>query len=264
MPVAPLSSIALYYELYGAPAGPVLMLSHALGTDCRLWDKQLEALGRKFRVLRYDTRGHGRSSAPDGEYTVEDLANDALQLLDYLDIQQATFCGVSLGGITALWLAKHAPQRISSIIAANTSARIGTAEGWSARIQQVAIMGTESLVDAAVPRWFTSSFLEREPAAGEYARRVLASTSPTGYMGCCGALRDADLTDQMADIDVPVLLITGTHDPVTPPSDAVALQLAIPHSSLIELDAAHLSNLEVAGPFAENVLLWLQRKGEDH
>ena len=258
MPMAHLQDVSLHYELSGPAAAPVLVLSNSLGADFGLWDAQTSTLSQHFRVLRYDTRGHGGSSAPPGPYTLGTLGRDVLRLLDLLQIGTASVCGISLGGLTALWLAIHAPERIRSIVAANTAARIGTHDGWQQRIGQVLEQGIGSLVAATLPRWFTAAFLRSHAERIATVVGMFAGTSAEGYAACCAAIGDADLTAQIASIRLPVLVIAGLHDPVTPPSDAHLLEATIPGARLVALNAAHLSNVEAAVDFNREVLAFLR------
>lgn len=254
MPVADLGDVQLYYEWAGAEDAPVLVLSNSLGSDLRLWEPQISALGGNFRLLRYDTRGHGRSSTPDGEYTLEDLGMDVLCLLDYLDVEEAGICGISLGGITALWLALHASSRIEAVVAANTAARIGTVEGWTERIRLVREGGLAPLAEGTMDRWLTAAFRKAHPEMVATLKDAFVKTSVDGYVGCCAALREADLTEKVASIRVPVLSVAGRFDPVTPPTDARFLEEKIAGCRYVELDAAHLSNMGDTDGFNAAVL----------
>lgn len=259
MPHVQLSEVDLYFELSGVPDAPVVVLSNSLGTDLHLWDRVAPRIEKRHRVLRYDTRGHGRSSVPPGEYTLGDLSNDVLRLLDHLSIEKAGVCGVSLGGLTALALAVNASGRVTGIVAANTAAKIGTAERWTERIARVRGTGLADMADETLTRWFTGDFLRDQPAVVAPVRETFTATDPEGYTGCCAALRDADMRSRVCEIDLPALLITGSADPVTPPSDAMFLHGQIAGSSLVELPGAHLTVLENAPAFADAVIAFLER-----
>ena len=251
----------LYYELSGAPDGPVLALANSLGSNLHMWDKALPSLERATRVLRFDTRGHGRSNVPSGPYSMEQLGNDLLFLLDYLRIRRVDLCGISLGGLVAMWAGIHAPDRLGKMILANTAACIGTRESWEQRIAMVRSSGMETVASQTLERWFTSAYRERHSEEMEMFHKIISATNIDGYCGCCSALGDTDLRDGIAAIEVPCLLITGTRDPVTPPPDGRALQAALRNSKYIELDTSHLSAWEGAEQFAGAILTFL-RTGE--
>jgi 3-oxoadipate enol-lactonase len=257
VPFAKVSCGELHYEIGGRTEAPVLVLSNSLGTTLRMWDEQAAVFGERFRVLRYDTRGHGQSSAPQGPYTLAKLGGDVVELLDALGIAQAHVCGISLGGMTALWLAAYAAGRMSSIVAANTAAKIGNAAGWNARIEQVLEHGMSSIASATMERWFTPDFRRCEPQRVTATETMFRAVNVMGYVGCCAALRDADLKDALGSITVPVLVIGGTDDPVTPPEDGHFLEREIAGAVYREVDAAHLSNIEDAAAFNAAVLEFL-------
>jgi len=247
----------LHYTFDGPADAPVLIFSNSLGTDHTMWTPQAEALATRFRVLHYDTRGHGRSTAPGEAYTLDQLGGDVLALMDHLGIAQAAFCGLSMGGLTGMWLGIHAPQRFTRLVFANTAPKIGSAEAWNTRIDAVRRDGVASLADASLQRWFTSGFLSASPRAVDDLRAVLGSLDRTGYAANCAAIRDADLREGVKSIPVPVLVIAGTHDPSTTAEEGRALAAAIPGARYIELDAAHLSNREQPGPFTQALLDFL-------
>ena len=196
---------------------PTLLLLDALGTTVDLWEPQIDRFAAAFRVVRFDTRGHGASDAPAGVYALERLGRDAVAVLDAARVSRAHVCGVSLGGQTALWLAVHAPERVNGVVAANTGARIGTTALWDQRIRDAEILGMQALVEPAMARWFTPRFRRSDPAAVERFRNMLGGCSPTGYAGCCAALRDADLRADLHRIERPTLVIVGADDDATPP-----------------------------------------------
>lgn len=257
MPIASLNNLSLHYVIEGPIGAPVVVLSNSLGTELSLWEPQVAELTRYFQVLRYDTRGHGCSRSPEFAYSLEDLGGDVLDLMNHLEIERFHVCGVSLGGITALWLAIHAPQRVLSLMPCNTAARIGSESSWNARIEQVRQHGLASIADATMVRWFTESFRHNNPVRVESTRRMLLHTDARGYIACCAALRDADLRDAIASIAAPALVVSGTHDPVTPPSDGHYLQGTIPSARYCELNAAHISNVEQSEAFLQAMLEFL-------
>jgi 3-oxoadipate enol-lactonase len=250
---------SLYYEIDGADDAPVLILSNSLGTDLGMWAPQMAALTEHFRVVRFDTRGHGQSSVTPGPYSVAQLGGDVIALMDHLAIPSAHFCGLSMGGMTGMWLAVHHPQRIRRLVLANTAARIGNADGWNARIAAVERDGMGSILPVILDRWFTDGFRQRDPATIGTISEALLRTTAAGYAANCGAVRDMDQRETIGAITAPTLVIAGTHDLATPAADGMALANAIPGAAYVELDAAHLSNLEQAAQFTAQILDFLKQ-----
>lgn len=245
------------YRFDGPEDAPVLLLSNSLGTTMAMWDPQVAALARHFRVLRYDSRGHGQSASPAGGYSMDRLGRDAVQLLDALDLQTVDFCGLSKGGMIGQWLGVRAPERIRKLILANTSAYMGPPSGWQSRIDGVLANGMAPLVEASIARWFTPDFPDLEPAAVAPIRAMLAACDPQGYAGCCAAIRDMDMLPTTALIQSPTLVIAGTQDPSTSVDDGRWLADTVKNGRLVEVDAAHLSNVERPAEFAAAVLAFL-------
>ena len=241
----------------GRPDAPVLVLSNSLGTDFSMWDAQMPALTARFRVLRYDTRGHGASAVTPGPYTIGELGRDVLRLLDALKIRRAHFCGLSMGGVTGMWLGIHAGKRLHKLVLCS-SAKIGNDEIWDARIEVVRKGGVKSIAAGAMERWFTARFRESSPEIVERVKHMVESTSTEGYIACCGALREVDLRESIAAITTPVLVISGTHDPATPPADGRFIAQRIPGARHVELDAAHLLNIEQRDRFTQEVSNFLR------
>jgi 3-oxoadipate enol-lactonase len=254
MPTAESSGVRLHYEVSGNPRGPVLVLANSLGSDLRMWGKVLPAFESKFRVLRFDMRGHGGSEVAPAPFTIEQLGRDVLRLLDEVHAHRASVCGLSLGGLVALWLGIHAPERVDRLIFANTAARIGTREMWEQRIAIAQNAGMSPLAEMMPERWFTPAYRARHADEMERIRAMIAATDPSGYAACCAVLRDTDLRGEIALVEVPTLIITGTHDPATPPCDGRALHAVIRNSRYLELDASHLSAWERAEEFAGAVM----------
>ncbi|MBO9353215.1 3-oxoadipate enol-lactonase [Bordetella petrii] len=244
MSYADLGQVRLYYVIDGPADAPVLVLSNSLGTCADMWARQVPALSRHFRVLRYDTRGHGKSSVPAGEYSFAQLAGDVAELLDHLDISQADFCGLSMGGPTGLQLALDHPQRVRRLVLSNTAARIGSAESWSARIEAVSQSGLETLAPALVERWLSAGFRAADPGLTQVLVDMLRRTSNDGYSANCAALRDADLRGRLGEIKAPTLVIAGTQDPATTPQNGRDLAAGIAGARYVELDTSHISNWE--------------------
>ncbi len=247
--------IRLAYRVDGPANVPALLFINSLGTDHRMCEPQVAALAEHFRIVRYDSRGHGRSDAPPGPYFLERLAWDALALLDALDVERAHVCGLSLGGMVALWLAIHHPSRVGRAIFANTAARIGSDQIWSARIQAVEAGGMAAIHDAVLARFLSAGFQEQHPGVTREVGEMLLATPPHGYIGCCTALRDADLRHLASTIEAPSLVIGGELDEATPPAQAEDLHAAIVPSDLMVIPGvAHLTNLEAPDLFNRRVL----------
>lgn len=249
------------WRMEGPPGAPVLVLSNSLGTSLSMWDAQAAALSRHFRVLRYDTRGHGASGLgadPSSGYTLEQLGTDVLRLLDGLGIGRAAFCGISMGGLTGLWLGIRAPDRLERLVVANSAARIGSADGWRQRAAQVSADGMDSVADGACGRWFTPAFSARAPQRVAALVDGLRRTSPAGYAACCKALAAADLRASIAAIGVPTLLVAGRHDLITTPADAAFMASQIANAASVELAASHLSNIEAEAAFSQALLGFLR------
>ncbi|QDA62372.1 3-oxoadipate enol-lactonase [Hymenobacter jejuensis] len=249
MPLLSTATGPVFYTLTGPVTAPVLVFSNSLGTDHTMWDAQLPALTAHFQVLRYDTRGHGQSAVTPGPYSAELLGRDVLALLDALQLERAHFCGISLGGIIGQWLGIYAPERLNKLILSNTAAKIGTAEGWNARIQQVEQEGLDALAEATIGRWFTPEFQQAQPAEVQRILQSFQRTSPIGYVACCAAVRDADFWQDVRRISAPTYVLAGTEDPVTTVKDGEYLAQHIPNAHLLPLRAAHLANIEAAPAF---------------
>jgi 3-oxoadipate enol-lactonase len=239
-------SVEVHFELDGPEDAPPLMLSNSLGTGLDMWDDQIPALVEHFRVLRYDQRGHGRSPAPPGPYSIEDLAADALALLDRLELERVSFCGASMGGMTGMWIAINAPERVERLGLCCTSAHIPPRERWLERAALVrGREGMESVVDASLERWFTPAFRGREPETAERLERGLREIDPEGYAGCCEALADTDLRAGLATIRAPALVITGEDDLSTPPDHGQLIAEQVENGRCLMLSPArHLANVE--------------------
>lgn len=252
------NGVRLAYRVDGPDDAPTLVLINSLGTNMHMWDQQVAQLSHTLRIVRYDSRGHGSSDVPASPYTFEQLGYDLLVLLDALQIERAHICGLSLGGIVALWLAVMYPERVSRAVFANTAARIGTEESWDTRINAVAAGGMAAIRDAVVARFLSARFREHNPEMTQQISDMVEATNPMGYSGACAALRGADLRTQVSAIRVPSLIIAGALDESTPPSQARELHAGITGSQLIVFDeVAHLSNIERPKEFSEYVLNFL-------
>jgi 3-oxoadipate enol-lactonase len=245
----------IHWQAEGPENGPALLFSNSLGSDLDLWQPQLDAVGN-HRVIRYDTRGHGRSTGTSS-WTIDLLGQDAVAVLDAAGVERADFVGISLGGLTGMWLGIHAPARVGKLVLANTGAKIGTPETWNQRISAVQTEGLRAIADSVLARWFTPGFTASHPDVVARIRHTLVHTPPHGYIACCEAIREADLRNQIAAIASPVLVVTGRHDLSTPPALGEFIRTRIEGASLVELDSAHISNVEQAEAFNRAMLGFL-------
>jgi 3-oxoadipate enol-lactonase len=236
--------VDLSYRVDGPSGAPAVLLCHSIGTSSDLWAPQVPRLARRWRVIRFDTRGHGRSAAPRGEYSIDDLGRDAIAVLDTLEVSSAHVAGVSMGGLVATWLGVHASARVRSLVLAHTAARLGTIQRWTDRIAAVRAGGMAAIGDTATQAWFSTAFREREPAIVDRYRRLVGGCSVDGYAGCGAVLRDTDLRGALGRIQAPTLVIAGTLDTATTLADAEALRAGIPGATLATIDAAHLGCVE--------------------
>ncbi|MCW0206069.1 MAG: 3-oxoadipate enol-lactonase [Achromobacter sp.] len=247
------------YRYDGDPGLPTLVLSNSIGTTLRMWDAQIPALARRFRVLRYDTRGHGSSSVPPGAYSLDRLGRDVLELLDGLGIARAHFLGLSLGGIIGQWLGVHAPERIDRLVLSNTSAYLGPAPQWDERIAATLRAGDmEETASTFLGNWFPPAMLQAGGATVDKFRDMLLRTDKHGLAGAFAAVRDADLRRTIALIPNPTLVIAGRDDTVTAASHGERIAATIPGARLLVLPAVHLSNVELPEAFESAVLEFLQ------
>ncbi|HCV3309511.1 TPA: 3-oxoadipate enol-lactonase [Acinetobacter baumannii] len=248
--------LAVYTD--GLKDAPVLVFSNSLGTDHGMWQPQLNELKSHFNVITYDTRGHGESDVIS-DTTLQNLAEDVVDILDALHIEKAHFCGISMGGITGLWLSIHHPNRFNSITVANSAAKIGQTEAWLSRAESVEKNGLAELVKTTHTRWFSEKFDYQHNVVAQTTIQSLANTPTQGYANACRALAYADLRDEIAQIQIPTLLIAGTEDPVTTVADAEFMQKAINNSQLAKLEASHLSNIEQPQRFTQELTRFIQQ-----
>lgn len=253
MPILENAGVRLNYLVEGREDAPWLILSNSLGTTLEMWAPQMPELLQHFRVLRYDTRGHGASSIPSGPYTIDQLGGDVVALMDALGIDRAHFCGLSMGGMTGIWMGIHQARRLNRLVLCNTAALIGPAATWNTRIEKVRNEGMEAIVPAVIDRWFTQAYVGRASSEVAKVSAMLQATDREGYAANCAAVRDMDQRDATSTIAVPTLVITGTHDLATSAKDGKWLSEQIPGAQYLELDAAHLSNWEQAEQFTRGV-----------
>jgi 3-oxoadipate enol-lactonase len=257
MPFLDAGDLRVRYEWSGPAEARVVVLSHSLGTDLSMWDPQMPALAERFRVLRYDTRGHGGTAVTDGPYSIAQLGGDVLRMLDALGVTSAHFCGLSMGGQIGMWLGARAPERIGRLVLSNTGARIGSTSAWNTRIETVRTQGMGAIASGVTERWFSAELRERAPEVVARARALLEATPPLGYAACAAAIRDADARALLGGIHAPTLVIAGSKDPATPPADHRFLADSIPGARYVELEAAHLSNLEAPEAFTSALVGFL-------
>jgi 3-oxoadipate enol-lactonase len=239
-------SVEVEYTLDGPEDAPVVVFSNSLGTTGAMWDAQATALS-DFRVLRYNARGHGGTPAPPGPYTVGDLADDVLALLDRLGLERASYCGLSIGGMTGMWLGVHAPERIDRLAICCTGMQLPPSDMWIDRAALVRRDGMEVVVDATIERWFTPGFRDRQPEVVSRIREIFLTTDPEGYAGCCEALAEFDMTGELGAVRASTLVIAGEEDPVGTPERGAAIAAEVPDSRLVVLpDARHLAAVEQA------------------
>ncbi len=235
-----------FHRFDGPEDAPILLLSNSLGTTHEMWNPQMPALTAHFRVLRYDRRGHGQSAVPPGPYTIADMAGDVIELLDSLGLDRVLYCGLSIGGMDAMWNAANAPERISRLALCCTAPHMPPRELWDERAAAVREHGVEALADGTVERWFSPQFRESDPETVAWIRAMFASTPAEGYAGCCEAIREWDFRSELGRISAPTLVLSGEDDPSTPPVAGQEIAAGIPGAEFHVLPAPtrHLANTE--------------------
>lgn len=238
-------AVELRYEFRGKRGGPAIAFTGSLGTDLTMWQPQAAALGERFCTLRYDIRGHGASEVPPGPYSMADLGSDLVALLDRLGIERASLCGLSIGGMVSQWVAAYAPERVERLVLCCTSAQLGPRESWLERAATVRADGVDAVADAVLGRWFTPPFAQAHPEVIERMRSMLIATPREGYAGCCEAIAAMDLTDDLASITAPTLVVSAAEDPSIPPEHGRRIAELIPGArfELVE-HAAHIASIE--------------------
>lgn len=258
MPTFTSNDAQINYQTFGDAAKPALIFSNSLGTNFNMWQAQIDFFQQDFLVICYDTRGHGASSAPQGPYSIDQLGQDVVNLLDHLNVEKATFCGISMGGLTGQWLAIHRPERFNQVVVCNTAAKIGQEQAWNDRAALVREQGLQPIASTAASRWFTEPFIQSNATVVNNLQNDLAAGSAEGYASCCEALAKADVREQLKDINVPVLVIAGQQDPITTVADAQFMVERIANSQLFEINASHISNVELPNEFNQAVKQFIQ------
>jgi len=239
--------VDLHYEFRGKRGSPALAFTGSLGTDLTMWEEQALALGPHFCTLRYDIRGHGQSPVPPGPYAIEDLGSDLLALLDRREIERASLCGLSIGGMVSMWVAARAPERVERLVVCCTSAQLGPPESWLERAATVRAGGVEAVADAVLARWFTPGYARAHPEVVERMRATLIATPREGYASCCEAIAAMDLTPDLPGIRAPALVVSAAEDPAVPPEHGRRIAELIPGARFEVIpDAAHIANIEQA------------------
>lgn len=239
------------YKITGTPNSPVLVFSNSLGADMGMWDELVPFLLPYFRVLQYDTRGHGGSEVTENPYTIEVLGNDLIAVLDELKLEKVYFCGLSMGGLIGQWLGIHHPNRIIKLIISNTDAKIGNTSTWNDRISTITKEGMQAIVDGTMERWFTDAFRKKNPNRIAEIKAVFLKNNALGYANSCAAVRDADFKEHINKITAETLVITGDEDAVTNVAQAEVLVKNIPNAILKVLPARHLSSTELPAEYAQ-------------
>jgi 3-oxoadipate enol-lactonase len=259
MPFLNVGDCVLHYQIDGAADKPALLFSNSLGSDLRIWDPLVPYLEKDFRLIRYDTRGHGLSEAAPPPYSASDLARDVVGLLDALQINAAVVCGLSVGGVIAQQLAVEYPDRVRALVLCDTGARIGTAASWEERIATVKANGLTVLATPSMERWFSAEFRRQNSVAVRGYANMVTRTAVDGYVGTCCALRDADLTKAVASIAKPTLVLCGDQDIATPPDMARELADIIPDARMFLIaGAGHISCVEQPAVMATQIMQFLR------
>jgi 3-oxoadipate enol-lactonase len=240
---------SIFYRFDGDEGAPVVMLSNSLGATHEMWEPQMAVLTERYRVLRYDNRGHGQSDAPPAPYTMDRIATDAKELITELGLGSVLWCGVSMGGMVGMWLGANAPQLLKRAVLANTSPLIGPPEIWNQRIAMIENQGMDALSKAVIQRWLTAPYAAEHPDIAVKLTGMIANTPPHGYAGTAAAIRDMDLRELLPRVAVPVLVIAGSQDQATTVAMGEQIVAAVPGARFAILEAAHLSNIERADEF---------------
>ena len=248
----------LHWRFDGKPGLPVLVLGNSLGTDLFMWDRQVEALTQRFRLLRFDVRGHGASDVVPGDATMDQLGADLLALADHAGVQRFAFCGLSLGGMVGQWLGVNAPDRLDALVLSNAAPQLPPPEGWTQRMKLAREQGMGALLDLVMPRFFSQAYRDRDEPFYHSMRSSFSAMQGEGYAACCAAIRDADFRASLGRIATPTLVISGSLDVATPHEPFGAQLVAgIPGASSVILPAGHIANVEQPEAFNRALLEFL-------
>ncbi|MGA2007313.1 MAG: 3-oxoadipate enol-lactonase [Solirubrobacteraceae bacterium] len=260
-----MSVAELYHEQSGPDDAPALLLGSSLGTTLEMWGPALatpagRALAGRYRIVRFDHRGHGRSPVPDGPYEIADLGRDVLAMLDRLDLERVSYAGVSLAGMVGLWLAAHAPERIEALVCICSSAHLPPPQAWAERAASVrAAESVAAVADRVLERWFTPTYARSHPEVIEWVGATLRSSPPEGYAACCGAIERLDLRRELALIKAPTLAVGAAEDSAIPPAHSKAIAAAVAGARLEVLPhGAHLAAIECADEVAASIERYLE------
>jgi 3-oxoadipate enol-lactonase len=250
-----MSAVAVHHVLTGPEDAPVVLLSNSLGSTTSMWDAQADALAEHFRVVRYDTRGHGESPVPQGPYDIDDLADDVVALLDSLGVAKAHFVGLSLGGMTGMRLAARNPERVDRLVVLCTGARLEPSSAWHDRAATVREQGSGAVAEAVVQRWYTPSYLGANPAVRAECEAIVAATPAEGYASCCEVIATMDLRADLPGIAAPTLAIACADDPASPPPHLEAIADGVQDGRLLVVTgSAHLANAEQPGTITPAII----------
>ena len=258
MPTVQSDGCSINYEVEGPQNAPVLILSNSIATNLHMWDDQAPMFSKQFRLVRYDRRGHGKSGAPKGQYTMEMLSRDSLAVADAVGAKKFNWCGLSMGGMVGQWLGTSAPERLNKLVISNTNFYYTEKQPWDDRIKLVTEKGMTALADPMMERWFTPETRARSPEKVARVRAMLTATSVDGFVGCCHAIRAMDFRESNKRISVPTLVMVGAKDNATLPAYGEAMVAQIKGSKLATIpDAAHISNVEQPKIYADTVIRFL-------
>jgi 3-oxoadipate enol-lactonase len=263
MPLMDVNQIKLHYRFDGPHDGSVVMLSHSLSSNLSMWDRQVPVLvDAGYRVLRYDSRGHGESGIPEGPYSMEMLTADAAGLMDALSLDSVHFCGLSMGGMVGQMMGVLHAGRLRSLMLCSTAAYMGFPEIWDERIDTVRQKGMAAVADATIDRWFTADGQKRLPVEIETVRRMIVNTPVEGFCACGRAIQNMDQRESIGAITTPTMVVVGEHDPGTPVSAAEFIHSKIAKSTLkVVPDAAHFLHVEQSHEFNDTLIRFLRTKG---
>ncbi len=248
---------SIHYEVEGSAGAPALMMCNSLGTDLHMWDGQAPELLKHFRLVRYDRRGHGKSTSSKAQGSMELLSHDALAVADAAGIKTFNWCGLSMGGMVGQWIAANRPERITKMVISNTHYYYPDKTPWNDRIKIAQEQGTSALAPVQLARWFTPGFIKDHPADVENVGKMFSATKVDGFVACCQAGRDMDFREMSPKIKTPTLVIVGSQDKATPPEAGEAIHKMIPGSKLAAVDGAHLSNIEKPADYLKAMLGFL-------